>query len=181
MKNQFNNLMLDLETMGTTNNSAIVAIDAVSFDINSGQFGNEFYRTVNLQSCLLAGLEMNASTILWWLRQSEEARSELSKKDGIPLIQALSEFSDFCENKNYTIWGNSASFDCGILANAYNKAAIEIPWKFWNERCLRTLANLRPEIKDLTQSVGTAHNALDDCKFQINYCTKIFKSINNLT
>jgi hypothetical protein len=95
----------------------------------------------------------------------------------LPIIEALKEFSDFC-NKEYQIWGNSARFDCGILQNAYNKAGFSIPWDFRKERCVRTLVSFAPEIKDNYKPIGTAHNAVDDCKFQIGYCSEIWRSLN---
>ena len=48
----FSHLMLDLETMGTKSNSAIISIGAVEFDILTGKTGREFYRNVSLQSCI---------------------------------------------------------------------------------------------------------------------------------
>ena len=34
------------------------------------------------------------------------------------------------------------------------------------------------EIKANYKSIGTAHNAVDDCKFQIGYCSEIWRSLN---
>jgi DNA polymerase III epsilon subunit-like protein len=73
------NLMLDLETMGNAQNSAIVSIGAVEFDLNTGETGEEFYERVNLQSCLDKGLIVNGSTVYWWLEQNETARKNICK------------------------------------------------------------------------------------------------------
>lgn len=169
-------LMLDIETMGTESFSSIVSIGALEFDIETGKTGKEFYVNVDLQSCIDLGLIVNASTIMWWLNQNEQARKDLTERTTISIKQALSEFADFC-NKDYQIWGNSPRFDCGILQNAYNKAGIPIPWDFRKERCVRTLVSFNPSIKDNCKMKGTAHNALSDCYYQVGYCSEIWKSL----
>ena len=44
-------IMLDLETMSTASNAAIVAIGAVEFEPETGKLGREFYCNVSLASC----------------------------------------------------------------------------------------------------------------------------------
>ena len=43
-------VMLDLETMGTQPDAAIVAIGAVEFDLEAAQLGRRFYQPVTLDS-----------------------------------------------------------------------------------------------------------------------------------
>lgn len=178
MKNmEFEHLMLDIETMGTDSYSSILSIGAVEFDITTGRTGKEFYQNISLQSCMYIGLVVNASTIMWWMKQSEEARKSFDS-DSVTITEALKKFSSFCD-MGYQVWGNSASFDCGILKNAYDKCKITIPWDFRKERCVRTLVSFNPEIKNNYPSVGIVHNSLSDCYFQIGYCHRIWDSITN--
>lgn len=174
-----NNLMLDIESLGSTSNSVILSIGAVEFDINTGETGRTFYETIDLEDCLRLGLKVSAGTIKWWLQQSESARSEIYKHSGAPLNEVLQKFSEFCSNKKYIVWGNSARFDCGILQDSYNLLGLDIPWDFRDERCLRTLVQFAPEVKRNLKFKGTKHNAIDDCMFQIEYCSKIWNLINN--
>lgn len=176
--NIFGHLMLDIETMGSESFSSILSIGALEFDIETGATGKEFYVTIDLQSCLDLGLIVNASTIMWWLVQNEQARKDLAERVTIPIREALLRFAQFC-NKDYQIWGNSVRFDCGILQNAYNKAGIPIPWDFRKERCVRTLVSFNPDIKDSFPRTGTVHNALSDCYSQVGYCSAIWKSLHN--
>ena len=175
---KYKHLMLDIETMGSESYSSILSIGALEFDINTGETGREFYVNVDLQSCLDLGLIMNASTVLWWMQQNEQAREEITSKRRIHILDALQKFSEFCD-KEYQIWGNSARFDCGILQNAYNKAKTPIPWDFRKERCVRTLVSFMPEIKENYTRTGTEHNALDDCYFQVGYCSAIWNQLQN--
>lgn len=173
---EFKHLMLAIETMGNQSYASIISIGALEFDIETGVTGKEFYADVSLQSCIDLGLTISASTIKWWLRQSDNARLQFANAETTPILEVLSKFSDFC-NKEYEIWGNSARFDCGILQNAYDKANAPIPWDFRKERCVRTLVSFNPSIKETFPSAGIAHNALHDCYFQVGYCSAIWKSL----
>lgn len=177
-KSKFGHLMLDLETMGVDSGSAITAIAAIEFNIETGQTGASFYHKISLQSCVELGLKIDGRTVQWWLMQNEEARKEMAK-DGIPIIDGLQKFSEFFSTlpSDIQIWGNGARFDMGILSDAYIAAKSKIPWKFKNERDVRTLVSIFPTLKWIQPMNGTAHNALDDCKHQINYCSKIWKKI----
>lgn len=174
---QLKHLMLDIETMGNESFSSILSIGAVEFDIETGETGKEFYVTIDLQSTIDAGLQMNPSTVMWWMKQSDEARKSLMNENNIKLEEALNAFSEFC-TKDYEIWGNSARFDCGILQNAYNILKMDIPWDFRKERCLRTLTSFAPKIRANYEFNGVMHNALHDCKYQIGYGSEIWKTLN---
>lgn len=176
---EFKHLMVDIETMGNQSFSAIVSIGALEFDLSTGETGKEFYCKIDLQSCIDNGLIMNASTVLWWLRQNKAARLELTGSEGLTLEQGLKQFSDFIGDKDPFIWGNSARFDLGILQNAYNVLNKAIPWDFRKERCLRTLVSFNEEIKQNWDYKGTAHNALSDCYNQVGYASKIYKKLKN--
>ena len=76
---KYENVMIDLETMGVNNNAAIIAIGAVAFDFE-GNLGYHFYQTITLQSSVENGGIMDASTVLWWMRQSDEARKEFERE-----------------------------------------------------------------------------------------------------
>lgn len=155
-------VMLDLETMGNGSNSAIVAIGAVRFA--NGKITNEFYEIVDLQSCVDAGLEIDAGTVIWWMQQSDEARKQITRK-GLMLDDVLLRFSDWMNHwVEPKVWGCGAAFDNVILSNAYKKLGMEVPWKFWNDRCYRTIKAEFPNVP--VDRVGTHHNALDDAKTQ---------------
>jgi hypothetical protein len=179
---KFGHLMLDLETMAKDSNAAIVSIGAVEFNMKTGETGKEFYVNVSLQSCLDIGLQVDGDTIMWWLRQSDAARQKLTEGDVKNIQVALIEFSAFvesCEGKHCEIWGNSARFDIGIIADAYKKCHLTNPWDFRQERDVRTLVSFHPIIKQMTKFVGTEHNSVHDCLHQIKYCSEIWNKKNN--
>ena len=161
-----NNIMLDLETMGTSSNAAIIAIGAVRFDT---AVRDKFYCTIDLSDCVKNGLEMDPDTVMWWMRQSDDARKQFENPDH-DLAAALGAFRQW-SGTDPIIWGNGADFDNAILANAYRKIEQQPPWNFWNNRCYRTVKNLNPEIK--IERIGTHHNALDDAESQARHLLRI--------
>lgn len=174
------NIMLDLETLGTRSNSVIAVIGAVYFDIETGETGEEFYKRIDIDSCREVKLKIERESLDWWLQQPDEASKEIfSLGRRVSVQRALKDFSEFVKPDCF-IWGNSSRFDCGILENAYHALSWEIPWEHWNERDVRTLVSLAPEIKENTIRKGTHHNALDDCYHQIKYCFKTYRHIKSL-
>lgn len=166
--------MLDLETMGNSPNSAIISIAAVYFDETG--VGRSFYHKVRLESSCAAGLEMDADTVLWWLKQNDAARAEFETK-GEPLYYVLRKLTDFIK-PDVKIWGNGASFDNVILGNAFKKCNMPVPWRFSKDRCFRTVKNLFPNI---TIPENTEkHNALADAIWQAKYCSRALRAIDKV-
>ncbi|MDW3780133.1 3'-5' exoribonuclease [Kluyvera cryocrescens] len=184
----YRHLMVDLETMGNKSNAPIVSIGAVFFNPNTGNTGAEFYTAVSLESSMLLGGVPDAGTIIWWLKQSPEARSAIAIADTITLIDALELFSNFIsENSDagsdVQVWGNGASFDNVILRSSYDRADIECPWKFWNDRDVRTMTELGKAIGinpryDIPFD-GDMHNALSDARHQVKYVSAIWQKLTN--
>jgi hypothetical protein len=176
----FNNVMLDLETMGNKSNSVIVSIGAVEFDINNGVTNREFYSRVDFQSCLDIGLKVDASTVLWWLKQNENARIELTK-EADHIVKVLSDLNTWFSTcpKYFSLWGNGARFDIGLLEDAYVAASYnKLPWDFRDEMDVRTIVKRAPEVKKQVieefKNKGIEHHPIFDCKVQIEYLTRIW-------
>ncbi|HBW4601563.1 TPA: 3'-5' exoribonuclease [Klebsiella pneumoniae] len=181
-----NNLMIDLETMGNKPNAPIVAIGAVFFEPQSGELGAEFYLAVNLSSAMDQGATPDGDTILWWLKQSSEARATICIDDTRHIAGALSELSSFIsrnsDNPNYLkVWGNGSNFDNVILRSAYDRAGHICPWQFWNDCDVRTMVLLGKQLgfdpKHNMPFDGVAHNALADARHQAKYVSAIWQKL----
>lgn len=170
MKKTSSHIMLDLETLGKGSNSVIIAIGAVLFNPQGGTT-HDFYCTIDPEDAVREGLQMDASTVMWWLQQSDTARSAF-KNPGIPLKAALQSFREWY-SYGAPVWGNGAAFDNVILANAYKAIGEKQPWDFSNDRCYRTVKGMYPQIK--LNRVGTYHNALDDAKSQAEHLQAIWQ------
>ena len=169
-----NKIMLDLETMGNDSKSAIIAIGAVAF--NSSEIVDKFYTQINLTSSMRNGGLVDGSTVIWWLKQSGEARAAFADNDSAPHLQsALLEFGNWYGRiSGGEVWGNGAMFDNSILSSAYKNCGLEQPWKFWDDMCYRTVKNMYKHIK--LNRVGTYHNAVDDAESQALHLIEILKS-----
>ena len=110
-----NYIMLDLGTLGTNSNAVIISISAVSFN---EQVTDKFYEIISLASVVNAGLEMDASTVMWWMKQGDEARAQFNSTKAISLEEGLIKFSQWI-GKDAKVWANGAAFDNLILSNAY--------------------------------------------------------------
>lgn len=180
-------VMFDLETMGKKYNAPIVAIGAVVFDPATGSIGESFYKVVCLESSVNWGAVIDPSTVIWWLKQSSEARSAIVNDDAIPLQDALLQFREFVSDnvaggsKKAQVWGNGASFDNSILRSSYDCIAEDYPWEYWNDRDVRTMVELGQAIsfdpKTTIPFEGSRHNALADAIHQARYVSAIWQRI----
>lgn len=168
------NIMLDLESMSTAPDAALIAIGAVRF--SQTEITDRYHEIVELKSCMAAGLRADADTIVWWMQQSESARSvfQTGPIPPVKITKALLRFSEWVGPENTYMWGCGSDFDNVILSNAYKACGIKQPWSFWNNMCYRTVKNMNPSIK--MDRIGTHHNAVDDAESQALHLIKIFNA-----
>lgn len=168
------NVMIDIETLGIGNNAAILSIGATRF-VENGII-DSFHVGVSPESCQQYGLKIDASTVMWWMNaERDAARAEMMTLNKLDLYEALAGFSDWYGEESLPTWGNGASFDNVVLRNAFSAVNIQCPWKFWDDRCYRTMKNLAPGITLARE--GTHHNALDDAIYQTKHLQLIWESL----
>ncbi|WP_105263958.1 exonuclease [Escherichia sp. MOD1-EC6149] len=177
-------LMIDLETMGKKSNAPIVVIGAVFFDPQTGEIGPTFYIVISLVDAMDTGAVPDGSTIEWWLAQSSEARSAILV-DQVKLVDALIQFREFINEysneKFVQVWGNGATFDNTILRTSYERLNIPCPWRYYNDRDVRTIVELGKTIDFDARTVipfeGVRHHALDDARHQAKYVSAIWQKL----
>ena len=170
-------VMIDLETLGTTADAVILSIGAVKFDLNTGEMGDAgFYASISIESNLQWKRRISEDTLLWWFRQDAAARQVFFEPKEV-LDVSLVQFSDWVGTGDYTVWSNGADFDLPMLAHAFTDCGIETPWKFYNSRCFRTYKNL-PGAKNIRlPHAGVKHNALADAVAQVQTLCAIHKEL----
>jgi hypothetical protein len=170
-------VMLDLETWGNSNNAVAIQIGACFFDRITGDIGNTFEVHIDARDEVKHGFEINASTIYWWFNQSEMAQVMATgdKHKRLDAYTAWDRFNDFVK-KAKCIWSH-ATFDFVILMNHLRKLEIKPNTGFRDARDLRTLVDLARLEYTKEQRYGVAHNALDDCKYQVAYAVKAINKI----
>lgn len=174
------NMMLDIETLGTRPNAPVTTIGACFFDPLSGEIGEKFYRKIDMVDAMRFG-SADAETIRWWLTQDKDAQLELVKGKDL-LADVLRDLSAFYNTgSDASVWGNGPTFDCTILEYAYQRCLEQkAPWPFWNVRDVRTVVQLAEGLVKKPAAFtknGTAHNALDDCVFQVGYVSKMWQAL----
>ncbi|EFL0486083.1 exonuclease [Escherichia coli] len=174
-------LMIDLETMGKNPDAPIISIGAIFFDPQTGDMGPEFRKTIDLET---TGGVIDRDTIKWWLKQSREAQSAILT-DETPLDDALLQLREFIDENSgeffVQVWGNGANFDNTILRRSYERQGIPCPWRYYNDRDVRTIVELGKAIGfDARTAIpfeGERHNALDDARHQAKYVSAIWQKL----
>lgn len=168
-------LMIDIETMGTGHNAVMIQLAGVFFDRISGQLGEEFCANIRQESCEEYGFVTTPSTVEWWKTQ-EPLILEGIKKDARDVLFVINDFYNFYQSqKDVKVWSH-ATFDFVIVQN-YLQTLKNSYMYHKNARDIRTLVDLSGiDLKayDWTQKT---HNALDDCKFQVKYCVEALNEL----
>ena len=168
-------VMLDLETLGTRPDCAIMTVGAVKFDPfdPDREPGPGIYLRMDIEEQLTLGRTVDDSTIAWWAEQDPRVRAEAWDEVDRSSVQDLKrELNRFLVGVE-DIWSQGPVFD--ILEDLYRSQKWGFPWYFWQIRDSRTLfkvANHR-----LERGRDQAHNALLDCVYQAQAVQDIYKRL----
>ena len=162
-------LMVDIETLGTTDDAVILSIGSVIFDPDTGDIIAEFYTNVDPAS--QPRRRISPDTIMWWMKNSDEARAAVTEP-GALLVDALAAWERWLSRWNnheepLLIWAKSPSFDVAILRHAAMDVLGRFPFGFRQERDVRTVEDALKRFVDDYQVVEPGHHALDDAKSQV--------------
>lgn len=179
---KYQDVMVDIETLGQGPGCKILSIGAVAFNSDAKTIGPEFYQVFNTMNQGSYGLKTEKETVEWWAKQSEEARKVITQAEegGEPLRDGLLKFSGWLsqfDRKRLCIWGNGADFDNAILQYVYKVVPVEVPWDFWNNRCFRTLSREFEDYCPKPDRKNVYHNALDDARYQAQWANEILNRI----
>jgi hypothetical protein len=175
-------IMIDLETLATSTDAAILTIGAVKFD----PFGKDiqepamdsFYVKVDIDSCHDLGLVTNDDTIAWWGQQSKEAQAEAFEgTDRIHIKDAFDKLYKFCWGAK-RVWSNGSGFDIVICETVFKRLQKATPWQYWQTRDCRTAFDLginphRPPV--------LAHHALQDAWNQAVGIQNVYNTLRTST
>jgi hypothetical protein len=175
--------MIDIETLSTQQDAAILSIGACQFDMETGNIGETFTRHIALDDNPLRG-HISADTVKWWLKQDEQARMAIAdSKNMRKLASCLFDLREFIpKNKEIKVWSNGSTFDLVIVRNALDRHGMMTPWKYWQERDTRTLVDIAERITGINVSktatfIGVKHDALSDAIHQSGYISHAYNLI----
>jgi hypothetical protein len=175
-------IMIDLETLATTPDAAVLTIGAVKFD----PFGEDikeptadsFYVRVDLDSCDELGLAVSDDTLAWWANQDQAAQDEAFSGDNrIHIRDAMNQLYKFCWGAK-RVWSHGSGFDVVICEHIFRKLNKAVPWSFWQVRDTRTIYDLgiennRPDV--------LKHHALHDAYSQAVGVQNVFNTLKTST
>jgi hypothetical protein len=171
------NIMLDLETLGTKPGCVVLSIGAVSFDAE--RIVDAFYVNIKPDDAQRCGLTIDASTVMWWMQQSKQARAAFNT-GSMRVHEALINFNTWLLKQRPSVgdgrmkvWGNGASFDQPVLEAVYAAVGIANPWQYRDCMCYRTLKNLVPDENLQPPHNDEHHNALADARWQALHLQRI--------
>jgi len=165
--------MIDLESLGTRPDCAILTLGAVKFDpFEVDRFGDGLYFRIDVNEQLELGREVQEDTLEWWGRQAEDVREEALGETGrISLTDMYQQLNRFLVGVN-NIWCQGPAFDIVILENIYRQMGWPTPWQFWQIRDSRTLFGVHGDPRE--KNKAGLHNALEDCISQAQGVQEIY-------
>lgn len=170
---------IDIETLGTGPDAAIISIGAVLFSPGRHDPSGHASWSISFADALRHG-RADGDTVAWWFKQPDAAR--LAALDNpVSLENALAQLAAWIDTVTRTVapghpiefMANGPAFDFVALRNAYQRVLSKpTPWKYWAERDYRTE---RDQLKRLLAHLALdtsepehidAHNALSDAMHQ---------------
>lgn len=135
-------LMIDLETLATSEDAEILSIGFCIFTLdNDPVVEHSGSWTIRPQE----ERRRDPNTCRWWLKQGAAAQEALFNKPSVDLRSALISLRFlWADEKPDKVWANGVSFDLGILRHAYKATGHPVPWKYRQECCLRSVRALAP-------------------------------------
>lgn len=170
-------IMLDIETLSTKTNASIVQIGAVKFSLDNGII-DTFIVNIDPADCKKHGLDVEKSTVEWWMTQPKEARDSW-RSNPQSLLDGLQQFVDWYGNTSKFTWAKGGQkFDFPILEYALKVCELKTPWKYWHCMDYRTLTNvLGIDDRKLKSEGSVYHNALSDCEEQFKVLCPLLKAL----
>lgn len=174
---------IDMETLSTEHNAALLSIGAVIHDFSTGQQVDTFYANITPESSIAAGLDVSESTKAWWAKQGQAAQDVLSV-DQRPLRDVLVDFAKWLAGHGvqYAI-GNGPRADNQWLESACKAVGMPSPIKYWGDLDMRTLTFIGTHILGFDHwhntFKGVKHNALHDAINEAEFCNAVFQKLIN--
>lgn len=188
--------MIDIETLATRNDAAIISIGACKFDLGTGMVSDPFLVSIEATSYEYNGLEpefyVDPETQAWWGKQGQEAKDALTINLVPSIYIALDRMNEWFEDSGFKkqykhggdrVWANPPQFDLSILRHAASKVYgrdNDVPWHYRQECDMRTLCHLNCTVDtyDLPKSCDglVKHRADHDAIRQAYVVDKILGS-----
>lgn len=177
-------LAIDLETLSLRENAHILTIGAVFFDPEQPGGPMPSFHVEVEGGVEQYGAHVDVSTAAWWMEQVAGRglhRFGFHTERPLPLVDVLREFVAFIDGNvepdvDLLVY-QQGNKDADWLVNAGRCEGVQMPWRYQNVFCGRTLwAHSDCADVGLEPVTGTSHNALDDAIWLANRMINALRS-----
>lgn len=130
-------ILIDIEAIGLRPGCAITELGAVEFFPERRTIGKTFEAMVEPQRPFTADL----ATLEWHRDKGTWPRPFAECADLHPIGSALLAFCQWADGigEVEAFWSWGATYDFPILTAAFDYSGVGEPWKYWQQRCARTV------------------------------------------
>ncbi len=171
-----NNVMIDLETLSTLGDAAVIQIAARAFDPETDEMGAAFCEFVSKPVGHIDPL-----TVAWWLQNPSAAAIGAGMSNGVPTGAAclgLCQWFAGLGVEVVQVWCHGG-IDFPWLEYAFAKSGCgRLPWSYNLHRDTRTVYAVAPGgMPDVPPDPDHAHDARYDCVRQITQLRGALRSL----
>jgi len=166
-----NEIMIDIETLGTKDTAVVFQIGYVIFDSKTYKTITEACLDIHIDSQLNNDdFTISADTLKFWTNPSISAGiNESLCAANLSMDNALIKLQEEMATHTPGAYWAKGSFDFNILNHQFDTACIQPQWaRGFNYTRIRDLRTMMKECGVKPEKTAS-HNALDDCKYQIRY------------
>lgn len=188
-----NHMMIDLETLDTRPTGVVFQVGVICFaDVLYGEpveqlILEEKLFHVDILSQIMKGRTIDPETVKWWMTQNVEAWMR-HPKECVFEHDVFNEIAAMMgRNGVGDVWSNSPSFDAVMMRSiedGLKKKGIQIAEfpSFRNDMDMRTLKQIcrRMRFCKFDYPRVTSHNALQDCRDQVNDVVMMLRQIRDI-
>lgn len=191
-------MCVDIETLGTKNNSVVLSIAVIFFDrtailknpelsVTSDKlqhrsnidYLDSFHTPVSMLDCLAAGCVIDKGTAEWWKKQKDRVLLVDSMACVEPLQVTMTRLKAFLSTHAYeSIWAKSPSFDISILNSLADSCGIDLAIDFRKERDVRTEMQDYPQFD--VREISKHLHVTDSLGHEIGLHNPVYDSIIQL-
>lgn len=174
-------VMIDIETLGTGNGAVILSIGAIAFDLAlpSPTPPKVLYEAIDINDAVARGGKIDPETLKWWVLQDRLAM-EKAFAGKTPVLTAINNLNAWIAwaAPGAMIWANPPSFDLSILRAAARRCGTDVIWSHRQERCYRTIVNTIGRNVPRVMS-KMPHDPRTDANAQALHLQQIFASLSS--
>lgn len=163
-------LMIDFETLDTSADAVVLSVGIIVFDPTNAEIIRTFYLEFDVADQVEEeGRRISSSTIEWWLKTNPVEFLRLLSEGGNYLDFLRSELKDITSSYPIRKIWSRGHMDFEILCNICPGH-----FKYYQHADVRTLDAL-----GFKMGKENNHNALDDCRNQLDYVTEVMSICYN--